>query len=285
MRPLSCYKPYKAKIKESMNTELSLPFNTEAELSETMTINHLTLLPGQVHFWYALPAQINTLVLINSYVKMLSDDELDCYNRLQQQEHKLEYLVCHALIRSVLSQYSNQQPSEWRFIYNDHGKPSLLVAEQPQPLKFNIAHTNGMAVCAIAHEELGVDVEYHSDNQALLEMADHYFSAKEVEKLEHQTDEQQQLSFFRYWTLKEAYIKARGEGLQIPSSDFSFEFLEADEIIFTPPTGAHTEAADWSFKTFSPAPDYTAAVAVKSPRCSVQLFQAIPGQTYQRMTG
>jgi 4'-phosphopantetheinyl transferase len=247
-----------------------------------MMKNHLSLVSGEVHLWFAYPDQVNKKSLIDEYVAMLSVDEQDSYHRLQQPEHKQEYLVSHALLRTALSQYADNAPSDWQFLYNNFGKPSVLTTGQASLLRFNLAHTNGLAVCAISKTEVGVDVEYHSKSQALLDMADHYFSTAEVKELGCLPIDEQEAYFFRYWTLKEAYIKAKGEGLQIPSSDFGFQFSKTGKIIFIPPTEEQIDAEDWSFNSLLLAENYTAAIAVNSRENSLQIFRAIPGHSYEK---
>ena len=252
-------------------------------LDKSMRGKNLFLAPGKLQLWYAFPDEINQPELLQQYEQMLSADEHDSYQRLQQHEHKREYLVSHALLRSCLSQYVDKQPSDWDFLYNDHGKPSVLIEDEGLDIQFNIAHTSGLVVCAIsASAEVGVDVEFHSDSQALLEMADHYFSEKEIIALNRLSKTDQEISFFRYWTLKEAYIKAVGEGLLTPSADFSFEFDTTGGISFTP---ANSDALDvgseWSFHVIDPVEDYTVGLAVHSAASTVSLFEAIPQHSFQ----
>lgn len=243
----------------------------------------LSLAPGEVHVWFAFSGQSENAHLIKRYEGMLCADELDSYQRLQQQEHKLEYLVSHALLRSTLSQYVDKDPADWQFLYNSHGKPSLAKSDSDLDLRFNTAHTNGLAVCAVSNMmELGIDVEFHSNAQALLEVADHYFSDREVAELAKLPKDEQERSFFRYWTLKEAYIKARGEGLAIPSSQLGFEFSSSGQISFAlPDSGAGMPSEQWSFHLLSPADNYTSGLAVLSASSTVRSFKAVPAESYE----
>ncbi|MGH9333944.1 MAG: 4'-phosphopantetheinyl transferase family protein, partial [Vicinamibacteria bacterium] len=97
-----------------------------------------------------------------------------------------------------------------------------------RPLRFNLSHTSGLIVCLVARgRQVGVDVEDRSRGGELLDVADRFFSPFEVQALRALPEEDQIDRFFFYWTLKESYIKARGLGLAIPLSQFSFD-LDAE---------------------------------------------------------
>ncbi len=245
--------------------------------------NHLTLNDREVHLWFTFTDSVEVASLDHRYKTLLSFDELESFKRLQQEEHKTEYLVSHALLRSCLSQYIDKAPQDWQFVRNNYGKPSVLIDDSPINLKFNLAHTKGLAVCAVSRDyELGVDVEYHSDPQAMLEMADHYFSETEINYMNRLPKAEQEKLFFRYWTLKEAYIKAKGQGLTDNlSTNFSFDFSDLNGVIFRPPvTESADEASNWSFHYCFPTERYTASVAVNVPHSNVRCFNAIPDNCY-----
>ena len=228
-----------------------------------------------VHLWCWFPERACRKAGLEQFEALLSDDELARYNQLRFPEHRREYLVSHALLRATLARYADIPPLDIRFQQNAFGKPELVGAGALADLRFNMSHTHGLAVCAVTRcGDIGADVEFHTENQALLEIADHYFSAREVDDLLALPEPQQRAAFFRYWTLKESYIKARGEGLSLPLDSFSF-LLCGDQIGFE----SEREPApdDWCFFSLQPAQHYSAAVAL---RCNarvepqLQLFTA-----------
>jgi 4'-phosphopantetheinyl transferase len=90
-----------------------------------------------------------------------------------------------------------------------------------------------MVVCLVARQrEVGVDVEDRERRGRLLDVADRYFSPTEVRALRALPAEERLERFFVYWTLKESYIKARGMGLAIPLSQFSFHVDEPTRGIY-----------------------------------------------------
>lgn len=230
--------------------------------------------PGQVDLWFCIPQRIADAGLEGYCQSLLMSDELDQYQSLKLSDHRREYLVSHAMLRAVLSRYLVGPPESWQFRRNDFGKPELVTrTELASRLRFNLSHTNGMAVCAIGLDtDIGVDVEFHANSQGLLEVADHYFSEREVGDLLSLPEGDREQAFFRYWTLKEAYIKAKGEGLSIALDSFSFIIDRSGGIEFWPPQP--DQGLDWSFQLFYPGEGYTAAVAAQSARMHVRLFES-----------
>ena len=231
----------------------------------------LELASPQIDLWLCAPPQLAAGDSLRAYVELLNDDERERYRRLKFPQHQREYLASHALLRTALSCYADMDPVAWRFTRNEYGKPAI---ENPlaEPLQFNLSHTSGLTLCAIGRgAEIGADVEFHSNSQALLEVADHYFSEREVADLRGLPVDEQGDAFFRYWTLKESYIKAKGEGLSIPLDSFSFYFDERQRIHCEAAPGVSLDGA-WSFASFQLSPCYTAAVAVHSERVEFRLF-------------
>ena len=145
-----------------------------------------------------------------------------------------------------------------------NGKPYV---SQPVEARraFNIAHTDGLVMCGIDSQSddlLGVDVE-KLDRRTDPALAKRYFSKPEIDHLENCASEtDRRNTFLKIWTLKEAFIKALGTGLQTPLADFAFEKIESaePEIRFLNPkleSGMH-----WSFLSIEPRPGYVAAVAL-----------------------
>jgi 4'-phosphopantetheinyl transferase len=173
----------------------------------------------------------------------LSDAEQQQQRRFVFERHRQEYLVSHALIRDVLSRYAPVSPRTWRFEVNAYGRPSIAEPAEWKGLRFNLSHTDGRAVVAVSSEiDIGVDVEATGAQSDLIEIADRFFSPVEVAQLRHTPN-----WFFDFWTLKEAYIKARGLGLAIALDTFSFILSESGrpQILFH--EGCLDQPERWQF--------------------------------------
>ena len=147
---------------------------------------------------------------------MLDPEELARADRYHFAADRNIYIAAHALIRSMLSEVTGLSTKTWHYVAGEFGKPALATELSKWKLHFNISHTRGLAVCAIASQEIGVDVE-RSDRTIDLGIARHYFAPEEVRILNSAPPGQESKIFFRFWSLKEAFIKATGEGSEASS--------------------------------------------------------------------
>jgi 4'-phosphopantetheinyl transferase len=229
----------------------------------------------EVHLWVTDTADISDEGLEARYAQALGQTELDSYSALANAEHRREYLISQALLRDVLSHYLDSAADAFEFVRNASGKPSLqLPVEEPQPLQFNLSHSAQSVVCAVTRAgPVGVDVETSLPDSGLLGMAEHYFAGAELETVQSLSGERQQLMFARIWTLKEAYIKARGEGHSKALDSFSFEFQPGGSIRLIEDGVARS---DWCFWSLQPIPGQTVSVAVEAAAATLRLFSTVP---------
>jgi 4'-phosphopantetheinyl transferase len=238
------------------------------------------LIPGQVDLWFCATSAVGVDAAVGTTRQQalarceafLDEEEITYSRRLRFPQHQREYILSHALLRTTLSRYAAIAPTQWRFLRNAFGKPRLIETLGLERLRFNLSHTQGLSVCAVTLDgDLGVDVEYHANRESLLEVADHYFSPREIADLRALPKARQGDVFFRYWTLKESYIKARGEGLSIPLDSFSFHFPADVAVAFIDHVDANAASA-WQFQWLEPSPLHSAAVAVKGDKLETNLF-------------
>ena len=103
-----------------------------------------------------------------------------------------------------------------------HGKPALRRPANHADLRFNLSHSKGLVLYAVANgREVGVDVEQIRRVADFERITEQYFSLAERTELGTLRPERKLDGFFGLWTLKEAYVKARGQGLAVPLHDFS----------------------------------------------------------------
>jgi 4'-phosphopantetheinyl transferase len=195
-------------------------------------------------------------VLLRRCFLTLSGEEQDRYRRFLPDWRRHQHLVSHALVRDVLSRYAAVLPAEWRFEVNPYGRPAIAECSESSDLRFSLSHTAGRSIVAVARGiDIGVDVESTTARAAPCEIADRFFSPLEIAQLKRNPD-----AFFDFWTLKEAYIKARGLGLAIPLDSFSVLLTDPDR----PEVAFHSACPDrperWHF-AISRGPDYRMALA------------------------
>ena len=231
-----------------------------------MTINRSMPADGEAHVWYGGTEALVDPVLAQAYRELLSDEERHREKRFQFDTNRRQFLFAHGLLRVVLSQYLQCVPSELKFSRNFYGKPTLAYPEVPE-LEFNISHTSGLAVCAVGRScHVGVDIEQSGRKVDELALARRYFSQSEFELLESATALNRRPLFYRLWTLKEAYIKARGIGLSIPLADFSFEFPLDQSPTISFARAIKDSPNNWHFSSVEITDHHHAALALHVPQ-------------------
>ena len=186
------------------------------------------------------------------------------HDRLRNQD-RTRFLVTRALVRTLLSSFVGVPPTRWRFVATDHGRPEIAnLPPGAPPLRFNVSHTAGLVACAVtAGRDIGLDVE-NVDRRVTRDVAGRFFAPREVADLRALPRERQPLVFFDYWTLKEAYIKARGLGLALPLRHFAFDLSGgADPVISFDETIADTPVS-WQFRQAWASPRHRLAVGVRA---------------------
>jgi 4'-phosphopantetheinyl transferase len=226
-------------------------------------VSLLDLPADEVHVHYLLPDEIVDPLLLAAYESWLAPVERERRARYRFEHSRREYLLTRALVRGTLSRYAAVEPAAWTFRENDHGRPEIARADLAW-LRFNLSNTSGLIAIAIVRDrDVGVDVEDTQRRGETVEIADSFFSPTEVASLRALPAGAQKSRFFDYWTLKEAYIKARGLGLAIPLHQFSFLLDEAPPIrvAFVPELG--DDAATWQFEQLAITARHRAAAAVR----------------------
>jgi 4'-phosphopantetheinyl transferase len=221
---------------------------------------------NSVHLWVTYPNEIEAPALLLAYQALLSDAEKIRWQRFQFAKHRHAYLVTRALVRSVLSCYVDIAPSAWCFSVNEYGKPALMAGQTTLPLQFNVSHTEGMIVCAVVlTHDIGVDVECLQKKHAVLKLANYCFAPQEYNDVASLSADKQSKRFFEYWTLKEAYIKARGMGLALPLDKFAFSVTQPEHLHISFAEDFDDDATAWTFWQFPFAEIYLVALALQVP--------------------
>lgn len=221
-----------------------------------------SLSKAEVHVWAAsLDRSASSLDLIHD---VLSSDERVRAEAFHFAQDREKYILARGSLRIILGRYLDVNPSGIRLSYNSHGKPALDQEFAASQLKFNVSRSSGMALCAVTIDrELGVDIEHFRSNVVQEDIAERFFSPGEVAVLRALPEQMQVQAFFACWTRKEAYIKARGQGLSIPLDQFEVSLVPGQpaslERVFTDPDEAHR----WTFEDLIPAPEYAGAVCVE----------------------
>ena len=225
----------------------------------------LRQLKHETHVWFANPATIVDADQLATCTSLLSTEEKDRHRRFKFEKDRHQFLISHAMVRTVLSSYVDVHPSAWQFSYNPHGRPEIAMSGINTPLRFNLTHTEGLAACLVTlNSDCGIDAEKLRLPGNPQGIAEKMFAPSERRALNQLQGEAFVQRFFTYWTLREAYCKAIGLGLSSPMDHFSFECAdnESFRIKFDAPPNNHTP--NWQFAILRPAPAHIAAIAVCS---------------------
>ena len=199
--------------------------------------------------------------------------------------NRIESTAARALARAALSRHADVDPHAWTFGHGEHGKPQIAGPPAAPPLHFNVAHTQGLVVCLVAHgREVGVDAEFLGRHSDIALLARRCLSIAEQQALWALPAPAQARRFLVHWTLKEAYLKARGIGLGLPLAEIT---LLADDDPATPagpPTdftlgpGVGDTPARWQIERCHLTPDHVAAFAIAraAQPVAVHLHQVRP---------
>ena len=123
------------------------------------------------------------------------------------------YIEVHGRLRNVLAQTLNEPPEKIRIKKAEHGKPYL--ADNPE-LVFNLSHSAGAMVIAVGWNcQLGVDIENCKPRTSLAALVDKCFAEEEIVYWSKLPDARKIPEFYRYWTRKEAFVKATGHGIAL----------------------------------------------------------------------
>jgi 4'-phosphopantetheinyl transferase len=194
---------------------------------------------------------------------VLSPDELARAARFYDPRHGLRYVVGRGLLRVLLGLYVGAPPHVLEFTYGEHGKP-ILAGSGPW---FNLAHSGPEALFAFSSSaEVGVDVELADRGRASERVAERFFAPGEVRSLFALPAAMQPRAFLRCWTRKEAFIKARGDGLSLPLSSFEVTLAPCEEPAVVRTAWSASEPAQWSLVDLSdPEAKTIAAAAGRHP--------------------
>jgi 4'-phosphopantetheinyl transferase len=212
-----------------------------------------SLLSNRVHLWVTPHRDSRLDGLLQCFRELLTGEERDQEQRFHFQDDRRRFLVARALLRTTLARYVDVQARDWRFQPNAHGKPGVVHSDPlVRRLQFNLSHTGGLIVLAVSLDRLvGVDAESVERAVCPLELAGRYFTPYEAADVGSVGGHARTRRFFEYWTLKEAYVKARGKGLSIALDQFGFQFPRSGVIGMRAEAALGDSGANWHFWQWS----------------------------------
>ena len=166
---------------------------------------------------------------------------------LKSSNESARFLQIRAFVRHVLSHYGAVRPQDLQIRIDRLGRPYLLGASPPA---FSISHCGELVVCAVAScgARIGIDIEaIPGKNTNARGLAQRFFTADEAGSLDGMSAAQASRAFSNLWTLREAYLKARGIGITVPLKALSFANYGAE--VEANLAGVADASTGWSFFT------------------------------------
>jgi 4'-phosphopantetheinyl transferase len=238
----------------------------------------------EAHVWLVDPAVADVGERLARYQALMDDDDRLRQRRFVFEPDRRAFAVTRALVRTALSQYAAVAPGSWCFARSDHGRPLVTGPPEGLGLSFSVTHTRGLIACLITrHPRAAIDVEALQPVDDALQIATQYFAAREVAALAAQRGVGRDRLFLALWTLKEAYLKARGRGLTLPLDSATFSLGEGEEK-GTIDAVVDNEGGDigfclWTFQLLRPSSTHILALArshVTADSPDVKCFRMIP---------
>ena len=199
---------------------------------------------------------------------LLSLAERERAARFKFEKDRRLYTVAHAALRSILAGYLNVAPGDLEFEIGRRGKPRLAPTFSKDSLEFNLSHSSEVALIAVTRErEIGVDVEHVKKEFAFAEVAERYFTTREVSAIRALPEDLQRRAFYQCWTSKEAFLKAKGVGLSGELDEVEI-LLDGQDLVRVKGT-----LAGWYLSELSPCDGYVGAVVLEGHESDLRRFQ------------
>ena len=218
-----------------------------------------------VWLWFLAGEQIGFAANDLSARKFLSAAEWHRHDGLRVEADRTRFVAARILLRAMLARFAGPPAATWEFRTDKNGRPMVAEPEVQSGLRFSITHTNGLVACAVARDfDVGVDAEAHDRATEFLAVAERFFAPSEIDHLRDASPPDRPGVFFDQWTLKEAFVKALGQGLTAPLDQFAFDLGGPSPLVsFTGKMAERSE--DWLFNLWRPTDRHSMAVAIRRP--------------------
>ena len=224
-------------------------------------------------------------LVVDTYEGILSPDEAAKSARFRFDHLRRSYVLTHGALRLLLGHYLGIAAANVRLWTGQRGKPEVVPHG---PVRFNLSHSGTKALIGFTREcEIGVDLERMRTIPDLFDVAARSFCAEETAELMSLSASEREVSFFRCWTRKEAYLKAVGDGLYEPLDSFRVSLLPGVSARLIHIKNSARDAGKWTLHDIDLGPNYCGAVAHRGapramcvrPRVSTEDLLALSANT------
>ncbi len=204
----------------------------------------------------------------------LADDEVRRAERFLFEHHREHFVVGRFRVRQLLAHYVNQNPASIVYAYDNLGKPRFAAEHWNQEIRFNFSNSHDGGLLAVTRaSEIGVDIERLRPLSDMMGLARRYFAESESRQLLALPPPERTAAFFRFWTRKEAYLKAVGKGLTFPLRSVEVTMADDQQCRICHIDHDVKAAKQWSLRHLEPGDGYVGAFAVQRTVSNVILIE------------
>ncbi|MFT3868849.1 MAG: 4'-phosphopantetheinyl transferase superfamily protein [Nibricoccus sp.] len=221
-----------------------------------------------VHVWHARVSALGQVLPL--LARSLANDERKRVEGFFRAEDRERFVAAHGILRHVLGCYLKVRPEFLTFEKTGQGKPQLAADFAAPKIRFNLAHSGDVVALAFAREtEVGIDVEEINARLDPLDLAQSQFSERELEGLRALSMDNLREAFFHCWARKEAYLKARGDGLFFALNRFAVSVEPGQPAALLWVDDDIAAAQTWRLHDLDLGAGYAAALALPDTRAEI----------------
>jgi 4'-phosphopantetheinyl transferase len=203
-----------------------------------------------------------------SLTGLLSSAEQERAARFKFDQHHQRFVVAHAALRSILSQYLKTTPLNLQFVNGLNGKPKLAEEFARSDVRFNLSHSFDLALLAVTRgREIGIDVELVKEDYAFDDVAVRFFTAQELAAFRALPVHLQRQGFFKCWTSKEAFLKAKGTGLSGKLDEVEITLSSEQRVLI------NASVPGWTLSELNPGNNYEAALVIEGGAVPIDRYR------------
>jgi 4'-phosphopantetheinyl transferase len=216
----------------------------------------LALGEAEVHVWFIdAPDLAENLA---AHMNLLSPAELNRAEKFHFERDRRLFIACHAAVRAILERYLDTPAADIEFIAGVNGKPRLAPALAASGIEFNLSHSHRAALFAVSRDsEVGVDIEFVKVDFIFDDVADRFFTPREVSAMRALPSALRRQAFYKCWTSKEAFLKAKGTGLSGKLDEVKINYESGQNVRI------QAAVAGWSLSEIDSGSGYEAALVVQ----------------------
>jgi 4'-phosphopantetheinyl transferase len=238
-----------------------------------------TLSPNHIDVWLLPIDGWDPMQLDQGKISLLLSEKEYCrFQRFRPLSKKAEFIAARLLLRHLLLSYTSCNIVQTEAIPDEMGRPFWYEKGAPLALFFSLSHTKNLICCALSHHrEIGCDVESLAPRKYERDLTDKVMSDEELQFYRQLHPQDQSTFFYRSWTLKEAFVKALGQGLRIPFTALSFTHMATIQDTFTvlpENLGKTYTKSPYCFKSCQPNAAYSLGVATPLVSANINLIHA-----------